>query len=73
MSAHLQKITSSFDLSLDMPRELSKSRKVKYRNNFCGDVMLSKGNKPTFKNVVLKYRKSYHPVNASKGSRDMSC
>lgn len=65
-SSQLQKLGP-----IDINYDLAKSRK-KYQHNFCGDVMCSKVNKPTFKNVVLKYKRNYHPINASKGSRDTS-
>lgn len=44
----------------------------KILDNFCGDVFVEKGQRPVFKHVVQKYKRNYHPSNASRGSYDAS-
>ena len=45
---------------------------VQLQDKFCGGIVVAKQDKPIFRQVVQKYKRNYHPSNASSGSRDMT-
>lgn len=39
---------------------------------FCGSILISRPNRNLFWNVVKKYKRNFHPSNASKGENNTS-
>jgi hypothetical protein len=39
---------------------------------FCGDVAVGRTIRPVFKSVIRKYKRSFHPSNASRGENNTS-
>ena len=39
---------------------------------FCGDVTVNRNVRPVFKNVIKKFKRTFHPSNASRGGNNTS-
>lgn len=63
------------NIKLSQSSELKNSINYQLRqpkDKFCGDLVVSKKKRPVFRHVVQKYKRSYHPTNASRGNNDTS-
>lgn len=68
-----QIMSSNFDHNAFLRNSnLHKSKSLKPKDKLCGNIVTSQATKSSFRHAILKYKKNYHPTNASRGSRDTS-
>jgi hypothetical protein len=56
---------------LDRSQHIAR-RKSLNQDHFCSNIIMSQDKRPVFRHVVHKYKRNFHPTNASRGSQDMS-